>query len=163
MRLRMDASDFTLAMTGQLSEWREGVRVAYMTAARDALKHVGATGKAKLRADLRNAGLGGLEKSWQDEIHPRRGLAWEPAIEVYSKAPVIVKAFDEGATIRPTGDGMLAIPIPGSFAEDLPNPPGSDDKVDYARRRFGDRLFVIPANANRPAILAARMVGVSRG
>lgn len=163
MHLRLDASDFDLALTGQLSKWRESVRTSYMEAAREALEVIGAEGKAKLRADLRGAGLGALEKTWQTEMHPRKGLAWAPAVEIFSKAPVIVSAFEEGATIKPTKEGMLAIPIPGSYAEDFPNPKGADDKVDYARRRFGDRLFVIPANGQRPAILAARMVGVSKG
>ncbi len=163
MQMRLDTSDFTLAINGKLSQWREGVSEAVLRANRSSLEATLDFGKRTLRADLRQAGLNALEKSWQGEIYPRKGLAFEPAVRIFSKAEVIVGAFDEGPTITPTGDGMLAIPIPGSFAEDFPNPKGPDDKVDYARRKFGERLFVIPANANRPAILAAEMVGVSKG
>jgi hypothetical protein len=163
MKMRLDASDFTLALNGQLSKWRAGVGEAVVRANRGALEATSDFAKRTLRADLREAGLGALEKTWQTDIYPRKGLAYEPALRIYSKAEVIVSAFDEGPTIKPTGDGMLAIPIPGGFAEDFPNPKGPDDKVDYARRKFGDRLFVIPANGNRPAILAAELVGVSKG
>ncbi len=163
MQMRLDTSDFQLAVTGQLSKWRSGVSESVVRANRGVLESTGQFAKRTLRADLRQAGLSALEKTWQTEIYPRRGLAWEPALRIFSKAEVIVSAFDEGPTITPIGDGMLAIPIPGGFAEDFPNPKGPDDKVDYARRKFGDRLFVIPANGNRPAILAAEMVGVSKG
>lgn len=163
MQMRLDTSDFKLALGGNLSKWREGVALAVLRANRGALEATEAFGKKTLRADLRRAGLNALEKTWQGDLYPRKGLAFEPALRIYSKAEVIVSAFDEGPTIKPTGDGLLAIPIPGGFAEDFPNPKGPDDKVDYARRKFGDRLFVIPANGNRPAILAAEMVGVSKG
>lgn len=163
MQMRLDTSDFQLAQNGNLAKWRAGVGEAVVRANRGVLVATGEFAKRTLRADLRQAGLNALEKTWQFEIYPRKGLAYEPAMRIFSKAEVIVSAFDEGPTITPTGDGMLAIPIPGSFAEDFPNPAGPDDKVDYARRKFGDRLFVIPANGNRPAILAAEMVGVSRG
>ncbi len=162
MRLRLDASDFELATSGKLGIWREKVQKAVLHTNRGVLEEVEVFGKDTLRADLRAAGLNGLEKTWQGELYPRKGLAWEPVLLLHSKAPVIVSAFDEGPTITPNGDGMLAIPIPGGFAEDFPNPKGPDTKVDYARQKFGDRLFVVPATSNRPAILAARLVGQTK-
>jgi hypothetical protein len=129
---------------------------------RESLEAASAHGKGVLRASLRAANLGALEKTWQADIYPRRGLAWEPTALIYSKAELIVAAFDAGETIGPKDGGLLAVPIPGGFAEEFPNPRGPDTKVDYARQKFGDRLFVIPARAGRPAILAAELVGQTK-
>ena len=153
---------FGRAATGGYQIWRDKVRQVVLTANRGAIETAMADGKNKLRADLRAAGLGALEKSWQSEMFPRRGLAWEPSGLLYSKAEIIVSAFDEGVTIRSKDGGLLAIPIKGGFAEDFPNPRGAETKVDYARQKFGDRLFTIPASGDRPAILAVEMVGQTK-
>jgi hypothetical protein len=159
VEIDFDLQGFGLAATGGYQAWRDKLRLAVLTTNRDVIEDTIDYGKGVMRADLRAAGLSGLDKTWQGEMFPRRGLAWEPSGFLFSKAEVIVQAFDEGATIQPKEAGLLAIPIPGGFAEDFPNPRGPRTKVDYAREKFGDRLFVIPATAGRPAILAVKLVG----
>lgn len=160
--LELDLEGFDKALSGGYQDWRDDIRLAILEANRETLERAGEHGKSVLRASLRAANLSGLEKTWQADIFPRRGLAWEPTALIYSKAELIVAAFDAGETIGPKDGGLLAVPIPGGFAEDFPNPRGPDTKVDYARQRFGERLFVIPARAGRPAILAAELVGQTK-
>jgi hypothetical protein len=152
---------FQAALAGNLDGFQSDVRGAVAEAGRGTLESIKDKGLVRLRGSLRDAGLGMLDKSWRAEIYPRNGNAIEPAILFYSKADQIVRA-NEGETIRAGNGKKLAIPIPGSPAESFPNPRGPETKVDYARQKFGDRLFVIPANRVRPAILAAEGVGLTK-
>lgn len=156
-----DVFQFQAALEGNLDQFQSAVIGAVAEAGKQTLETLRDRGLDRLRTSLHKANLGALEKSWRAEIYPRNGKALNPAIFFWSKAPVIVEAH-QGVRIQTSSGGKLAIPIPGSPAEDFPNPRGPDDKVDYARQKFGDRLFVIPANRARPAILAAEGVGLTK-
>src|SRR5918994_5926838 len=55
--------------------------------------------KTELRRQVSSAGLGQrLANSWRDRHYPNRKL--DAASLVYTKAPQIIRAFDEGAVIR---------------------------------------------------------------
>ena len=67
--------------------------------------------KNELRGQVTGAGLGErLAKSWRGDLYPRNGLSINAAGFVYTKAPHIIGAFDEGVTIRSKQGRFLAIP-----------------------------------------------------
>jgi Family of unknown function (DUF6441) len=65
--------------------------------------------KTELRRQVASAGLGQrLANSWRDKHYPNRKL--EAASLVYTKAPQIIRACDEGAMIRSRRWLFLALP-----------------------------------------------------
>jgi hypothetical protein len=67
--------------------------------------------KGELRGQIVTAGLGQrLAGSWQGKVYPRGGHSLNAAGYVYNKAPDIVRAFNDGVTIRSTHGRFLAIP-----------------------------------------------------
>jgi len=65
--------------------------------------------KAEFRRQVTSAGLGQrLANSWRDKHYPNQKL--DAASLVYTKAPEIIRAFDEGAVIRSRRGRFLAIP-----------------------------------------------------
>jgi hypothetical protein len=65
--------------------------------------------RTELRRQVASAGLGQrLANSWRDKHYPNQKL--DAASLVYTKAPQIVRAFDEGALIRSKRGRFLAIP-----------------------------------------------------
>lgn len=56
------------------------------------------------------AGLPQLAKTWQSAVYPQGRDVMGPAIWVWSKAPVPMRAFIFGAEVRPKGGRFLAIP-----------------------------------------------------
>ena len=91
--------------------------------------------KAELRRQVTSAGLGQRPaNSWRDKQYPNQKL--DAASLVYTKAPQIIRAFDEGAVIRSRRGRFLAIPTenaprkgtdgrrisPSTFLERRPRP-----------------------------------------
>jgi len=67
--------------------------------------------KTGLRDQVQVAGLGPrLARSWQAKIFPKGRKSIGAAGWIYSKAPVIIRAFDEGARIKSKEGFFLAIP-----------------------------------------------------
>src|ERR671911_745884 len=65
--------------------------------------------KTELRRQVTSAGLGQrLANNWRDKHYPNQKL--DAASLVYTKAPQIIRAFDEGAVIRSRRGRFLAIP-----------------------------------------------------
>jgi hypothetical protein len=86
-----------------------------------------------------SAGLGQrLANSWRDRHYPNQGL--DAASLVYTKAPQIVRAFDEGAVIRSRRGRFLAVPT-----ENAPRK-GTDGKRispnTFPEHRLGPLRFV---------------------
>jgi hypothetical protein len=95
--------------------------------------------KTELRRQVASAGLGQrLANSWGDKHYPNQKL--DAASLVYSKAPQIIRAFDEGAVIRSRRGRFLAIPT-----ENAPRK-GTDDKrispSTFPEHRLGPLRFV---------------------
>jgi hypothetical protein len=95
--------------------------------------------KTELRRQVTSAGLGQrLAKSWRDKHFDNRGV--DAASLVYTKAPQIIRAFDEGAVIRSRRGRFLAIPT-----ENAPRK-GTDGKrispSTFPEHRFGPLRFV---------------------
>jgi hypothetical protein len=95
--------------------------------------------KTELRRQVASAGLGQrLANSWRDKHYPNQKL--DAASLVYTKAPQIIRAFDEGAVIRSRRGRFLAIPT-----ENAPRK-GTDGKrirpSTFPEHRFGPLRFV---------------------
>jgi hypothetical protein len=95
--------------------------------------------RTELRGQVTSAGLGQrLANSWRDRHYPNQGL--DAASLVYTKAPQIVRAFDEGAVIRSRRGRFLAIPT-----ENAPRK-GTDGKRigpnTFPEHRLGPLRFV---------------------
>jgi hypothetical protein len=95
--------------------------------------------KTELRRQATSAGLGQrLANSWRDRHYPNQKL--DAASLVYTKAPQIIRAFDEGAVIRSGQSRFLAIPT-----ENAPRK-GTDGKrispSTFPEHRFGSLRFV---------------------
>ena len=95
--------------------------------------------KTELRRQVGSAGLGQrLANSWRDRHYPNRQL--DAASLVYTKAPQIIRAFDEGAVIRSRRGRFLAIPT-----ESAPRK-GTDGRrirpSTFPEHRFGPLRFV---------------------
>jgi hypothetical protein len=95
--------------------------------------------KTELRHQVASAGLGQrLANSWRDRHYPNRKL--DAASLVYTKAPQIIRAFDEGAVIRSRRGRFLAIPT-----ENAPRK-GTDGRrispSTFPEHRFGPLRFV---------------------
>jgi hypothetical protein len=102
-------------------------------------KSAGQSLKTELRRQVASAGLGQrLANSWRDRHYPNQRL--DAASLVYTKAPQIIRAFDEGAVIRSTRGRFLAIPT-----ENAPKK-GTDGRrispSTFPKHRFGPLRFV---------------------
>jgi hypothetical protein len=102
--------------------------------------------RTELRRQVTSAGLGQrLANSWRDKHYPNQKL--DAASLVYTKAPQIIRAFDEGAVIRSKRGRFLAIPT-----ENAPRK-GTDG------RRISPRTF--PEHRSGPLRLVPRPSGPS--
>jgi Family of unknown function (DUF6441) len=104
--------------------------------------------KTELRQQVASAGLGQrLANSWRDKHYPNQRL--DAASLVYTKAPQIIRAFDEGAVIRSRRGRFLAIPT-----ENAPKK-GTDGKrirpSTFPEHRFGPLRFV--SRSSGPSLL----------
>jgi len=82
-----------------------GVERAVASGTRDAGRGL----KTELRRQVTSAGLGQrLANSWRDRHYPNRKL--DAASLIYTKAPQIIRAFDEGTVIRSRRGRFLATP-----------------------------------------------------
>jgi hypothetical protein len=95
--------------------------------------------RTELRRQVTIAGLGQrLANSWRDRHYPNQRL--DAASLVYTKAPKIIRAFDEGALIRSKRGRVLTIPT-----ENAPKK-GTDGRrispSTFPEHRFGPLRFV---------------------
>ena len=106
--------------------------------------------RTELRRQVTSAGLGQrLANSWRDKHYPNQKL--DAASLVYTKAPQIIRAFDEGAVIRSRRGRFLAIPT-----ENAPRK-GTDGRrispSTFPEHRFGPIRFV--PRQSGPSLLVA--------
>jgi hypothetical protein len=95
--------------------------------------------RSELRRQVASAGLGQrLANSWRDRHYPNRKL--DAASLVYTKAPQITRAFDEGVVIRSKRGRFLAIPT-----ENAPRKSTDGKRISpstFPEHRFGPLRFV---------------------
>jgi hypothetical protein len=119
---------------GMQAQLRDIERAA-ATGIREAVRSL----RTELRRQVTSGGLGQrLANSWRDKHYDNRGI--DAASLVYTKAPQIIRAFDEGVLIRSRRGRFLAIPT-----ENAPRK-GTDGKrispSTFPEHRFGALRFV---------------------
>jgi hypothetical protein len=115
--------------------------------------------KTELRGQVGSAGLGQrLANSWRDKHYPNQKL--DAASLVYTRAPQIIRAFDEGAVIRSGRGRFLAIPT-----ENAPRK-GTDDRrispSTFPEHRFGPLRFVPRSNGSSLLVVDGLRASFSR-
>ena len=104
-----------------------------------AIRLAGAGVKAGWRTQISSAGLGErLGRTIRDQYFPKSGESIEAAALVYSRAPHIVGAFDQGVTIRSKDGFWLAIPTAsaGKSAKGSRITPGEWERRNGRRLKF---------------------------
>ena len=139
-----------LAITGNMRLEMERQAEQLAMAVTSATKIAGKGLQSELRAQA-TAQLGvGVGRAWRLKVYPERGASAGAAALVYSKAPNIVRAFTEGATIKSEAGFFLAIPTdaaprrgtggkritPSNFPENRLGP------LRFVYRRQGPSLLV---------------------
>lgn len=108
--------------------------------------------KGELRAQVEVAGLGrGVANAWRSKVYPQVGKSAEAAGVVFSKAPSIHRAFEEGSVIRSKSGTFLAIPT-----ENAPKRGANGKRIspsNFPEHRFGRLRFVYRRGA--PSLLIA--------
>jgi Family of unknown function (DUF6441) len=138
------AAAITRSLQADMQAELRNIEGAVATGTRDA----GQGFRTELRRQVASARLGQrLANSWRDRHYPNRKL--DAASLVYTKAPQIVRAFDEGAVIRSRRGRFLAIPT-----ENAPRK-GTDGKrispSTFPEHRFGPLRFV--GRSSGPSLL----------
>jgi hypothetical protein len=95
--------------------------------------------KADLRRQVTEAGMGQrLANTWRAELYPKGRKSIKAAGFVFTRAPTIIRAFDQGAMIKSKHGFWLAIPTPaaGTGARGKRMTPGLWEQMHGARLRF---------------------------
>jgi hypothetical protein len=125
----------TRSLQADMQAELRAIEGAVATGTRDAGRGL----KTELRRQLTSAGLGQrLANSWRDKHYPNQML--DAATLVYTKAPQIMRAFDEGAVIRSARGRFLAIPT-----ENAPRKGTNGRRLSpstFPEHRFGPLRFV---------------------
>lgn len=104
--MRLDA-----AIKGNLPKFMKQQQEAAEAAVTGGVTEIATHIKDDLRGQVTNSGLGGkLAKSWQAKVYPKGKKSLDAAGWVYSKAPKLIRAFNDGAIIKSKDGWWLAIP-----------------------------------------------------
>jgi hypothetical protein len=99
------------AIKGELRKFMEEQKVAAEAAVTAGIAKITTSIKDDLRSQVVSAGFGQkLAKSWQAKFYPKGQKSISAVGWVFSKAPKIVRAFNEGALIKSKDGFFLAIP-----------------------------------------------------
>ena len=128
-------------------------------ASTEAMGKAGEGLKRDLRSQVVRAGLGNrLAKAWRSRLYPN--TPGDPAALVWSKAPKLIRVFDEGATIRSRRGLWLTIPtdaarrVAGGRRRRRHLTPGAVEQVLGQPLRFVYRR-------GRPSLLVAANVRIT--
>ncbi len=151
------SSRLVAELSGNLQELMsaelKAARHAVTTGVRDATVGL----KGELRGQITSAGLGArLANTWRGEVYPKGRESLGAAGLVYSRAPVVVAAHDEGALIRSKNGFWLSIPLPaaGTGPRGKRITPGLWERMRGQRLRFVYRAGNVP---KRNSALPERM------
>ena len=122
------------------------------------VKEAGSGLKGELRKQVVGAGLGvRLARTWRDRHYPNRGH--DAASLVWSKAPQIIRTFDEGTVIRSKDGFWLAIPTQSAPKRGVGGKRISPS--NFPEHRFGPLRFVYRQRG--PSLLVVDGVRVNAG
>lgn len=132
-----------LALRGvNLKDFAQGVHLRIARGARVAAETMAERAKLRLRADVRQAGLGEkVANAWRANVYPRSAAqrTHAPAVYIYTKAPLIVSAFSEVQTITAKNARWLAIPT-----ENVPRKGRKRMSAVEVEARFNQDLILFP-------------------
>lgn len=124
---------------------------AHLVALKAGLKAAGDEVKEELREDL-DVFESKVSYTWRGEVYPKKGLAKDPAYQIWSQIPNIVESHDLGVTITPVEGKYLWIPVKNG-PMDYRRTKASDRKsFRKALAGFGRTRF-IPARGGRSAMI----------
>ena len=99
------------AIKGDLHKFMEQQKAAAEAAVTAGVAEITDHIKNDLRGQVTGSGLGNkLAKSWQAKVYPKGKKSIDAAGWVFSKAPKLIRAFDEGTLIKSKDGFFLAIP-----------------------------------------------------
>lgn len=114
--------------------------------------------KQDLRKQVLMAGLGvRLARAWRSRTYPNKGH--DAASLVWSKAPRIVRVFDQGTVIKSRNGFWLAIPTPAAPKRGVGGK--RINPSNFPEHRFGPLRFVY--RRGRPSLLVVDGVRVNAG
>ncbi len=120
------------------------------------VKEAGDGLKGSLRKQVVTAGLGSrLARAWRSRAYPNKGH--DAASLVWSKAPQIIRTFDEGTVIRSKSGFWLAIPTPAAPKRGVGGKRISP--ASFPEHRFGPLRFIYRPRG--PSLLVVDGVRVS--
>jgi hypothetical protein len=138
-----------IAIQGNLHAFMSEQKKAMEKAVSSAVKEITNGMKKDLRSQVSGAGLGKVVNTWQSVIKTPHGDASKTVGWVFSKAPNIIKAFDEGSLIKGKESLFLAIPTPSAPKK------GYDGKrispSNFPEQRLGGLRFVY--RQGKPSLL----------
>jgi hypothetical protein len=103
------------AITGNLHKFMQAQAKVAEVAVTNAVKDISDNVKRDLRQQVIAAGLGkGVSNAWKVNYYPKSGTSISLAGFVFSKAPKIIRAFNDGALIKSKNGFFLAIPSPAA-------------------------------------------------
>lgn len=140
------------------------------------MARVGRELRDELRADTGAANLGRLAMAWgRPRVYPEGREHIAPAVVISSKAPLPIRAFEEGAVIRSRRGGWIAIPTPAvrgmrGHASIAPAPGGGLSGTGPRRARITPKGFAAATGLHlrfvytgrRIAYLVASGIGAGR-
>ncbi|EME69997.1 hypothetical protein H261_10622 [Paramagnetospirillum caucaseum] len=145
------SGDLRKIMAEEVKEAEDAVTAAMRQAA-DGLK-------ADLRRQVSEAGMGQrLANTWRAELYPKGRKSIKAAGFVFTRAPTIIRAFDQGAVIKSKHGFWLAIPTPaaGTGARGKRMTPSLWEQMHGSRLRFIYRR-------GAPSLLVAENMRVRTG
>lgn len=99
------------AIRGNLPKFMKQQQEAAEAAVTGGITEITTHIKDDLRDQVTKAGLGGkLAKSWQAKVYPKGKKSLDAAGFIYSKAPKLIRAFNDGVVIKSKDGWWLAIP-----------------------------------------------------
>ena len=138
------------AITGDLRKIMKAEIAAAETAVYNGVREVSNSVKNDLRQQVSSSGLGsGVANAWRANFY--NGKSIKAAGFVYTKAPNIIAAFNDGVTIRSSKGLFLAIPTPaapkrgtdGKRISPSNFPEASYGKLQFVYRPGGISLLVV--------------------
>jgi hypothetical protein len=144
-------------ITGSIMAGMEAEMRTISKAVTAGVKEAGRGLKGDLRKQVASAGLGmRLARTWRERTYPNEGH--DAASLVWSKAPQIIRTFDEGAVIKSKSGFWLAIPTPSAPKRGVGGK--RINPSNFPEHRFGPLRFVY--RRGRPSLLVVDGVRINK-
>ena len=144
-------------VTGSIMAGMEAEMRSISKAVTAGIKDAGRGLKSDLRKQVIGAGLGPrLARTWRDRTYPNKG--YNAAAMVWSKAPQIIRTFDEGAVIKSKSGFWLAIPTTQAPKRGVGGK--RINPSNFPEHRFGPLRFVY--RRGRPSLLVVDGVRINK-